>query len=68
MGKRKEESVSNPGSQKRQRKEYTDIHNDESNEEETLEFSANSSASSQSVSSLQSHRDGDTRKVLSLLK
>ncbi|NXB67698.1 SMC6 protein, partial [Struthidea cinerea] len=48
MGKRKEESVSNPRSQKRQRKEYTDIHSDESNEEETLEFSANSSASSQS--------------------
>ncbi|NWW60448.1 SMC6 protein, partial [Ifrita kowaldi] len=48
MGKRKEESVSNPGSQKRQRKEYTDIHSDESNEEETLKFSANSSASSQS--------------------
>ncbi|NXE34127.1 SMC6 protein, partial [Ptilorrhoa leucosticta] len=47
MGKRKEESVSNPGSQKRQRREYTDIHSDESNEEETLEFSANS-ASSQS--------------------
>ncbi|NWW11028.1 SMC6 protein, partial [Oreocharis arfaki] len=48
MGKRKEESVSNPGSQKRQRKEYTDVHSDESNEEETLEFSASSSASSQS--------------------
>ncbi|NXI80666.1 SMC6 protein, partial [Rhipidura dahli] len=49
MGKRKEESVLNPGSQKRQRKEYTDdIHSDESNEEETLEFSASSSTSSQS--------------------
>ncbi|NXB00011.1 SMC6 protein, partial [Cnemophilus loriae] len=48
MGKRKEESVSNPGSQKRQRREYTDVHSDDSNEEETLEFSANSSASSQS--------------------
>ncbi|NWV78212.1 SMC6 protein, partial [Dasyornis broadbenti] len=47
MGKRKEESVSNPESQKRQRKECTDIHSDESNEEENLEFSANS-ASSQS--------------------
>ncbi|NXR77229.1 SMC6 protein, partial [Pycnonotus jocosus] len=30
MGKRKEESVSNSGSQKRQRKEYTDIHTDDS--------------------------------------
>ncbi|NXY08683.1 SMC6 protein, partial [Pteruthius melanotis] len=48
MSKRKEESVSNPRSQKRHRKEYTDVHRDESNEEETLEFSANSSASSQS--------------------
>ncbi|NWV57009.1 SMC6 protein, partial [Daphoenositta chrysoptera] len=47
MGKRKEESVSNPGSQKRQRKEYADLHIDESNEEETLELSASSSASSQ---------------------
>ncbi|XP_014750434.1 PREDICTED: structural maintenance of chromosomes protein 6 [Sturnus vulgaris] len=47
MGKRKDESVLNPGSQKKQRKEYTDIHSDESNEEETLEFSANGSASSQ---------------------
>lgn len=59
MGKRKEESVSNSGSQKRQRKEYTDytdIHPDDS------------SASSQSVSSLKSHRDEDTRKVLCLLK
>ncbi|NXJ29006.1 SMC6 protein, partial [Dicrurus megarhynchus] len=48
MGKRKEQSVSNPGSQKKQRKEYTDMHNNESNEEETLEFSASTSASSQS--------------------
>ncbi|XP_009093698.1 structural maintenance of chromosomes protein 6 isoform X1 [Serinus canaria] len=47
MGKRKEESVLTPGSQKRQRKEYTDVHSDESNDEETLEFSANSGASSQ---------------------
>ncbi|XP_068039516.1 structural maintenance of chromosomes protein 6 [Anomalospiza imberbis] len=46
MGKRKEESVLTPGSQKRQRKEYTDVRSDES-EEETLEFSANSSAPSQ---------------------
>lgn len=50
MGKRKEESVSNSGSQKRQRKEYTDVHTDDS------------SASSQSVSSLKSHRDEDTEK------
>ncbi|NXL18258.1 SMC6 protein, partial [Setophaga kirtlandii] len=48
MGKRKEESRLTPGSQKRQRKEHTDIHSDESDEEETLEFSANSGASSQS--------------------
>ncbi|NXB93717.1 SMC6 protein, partial [Vidua chalybeata] len=41
-----EESVLTPGSQKRQRKEYTDVHSDES-DEETLEFSANSSAPSQ---------------------
>ncbi|OWK63342.1 Structural maintenance of chromosomes protein 6 [Lonchura striata] len=47
MGKRKEESVLTPGSQKRQRKENTDVHNDESNEEETLQFSPNSSAPSQ---------------------
>ncbi|NXI09064.1 SMC6 protein, partial [Irena cyanogastra] len=48
MGKRKEESVLTPGSQKRQRREYPDVNSDESNEEETLEFSANSSAASQS--------------------
>ncbi|NXH55340.1 SMC6 protein, partial [Rhabdornis inornatus] len=47
MGKRKDGSVLNPGSQKRQRREYTDVHSDESNEEETLELSANGSASSQ---------------------
>ncbi|NXC95862.1 SMC6 protein, partial [Certhia familiaris] len=47
MSKRKEGSVLNPGSQKRQRRECTDEHSDESDEEETLEFSANS-ASSQS--------------------
>ncbi|NWS86291.1 SMC6 protein, partial [Toxostoma redivivum] len=47
MGKRKEESGLNPGSQKRQRREYTDIQSDESNEEETLELSANGSTSSQ---------------------
>ncbi|XP_062345672.1 structural maintenance of chromosomes protein 6 [Cinclus cinclus] len=47
MGKRKEESVLNQGSQKRQRREYTDVHSDESNEEETSALSANGSASSQ---------------------
>ncbi|KAF2982213.1 hypothetical protein EK904_002637, partial [Melospiza melodia maxima] len=46
MGKRKEESVLTPGSQKRQRKEHTAIHSDES-DEETLEFSASSGALSQ---------------------
>lgn len=66
MGKRREESVLNPGSQKRQRREHTDVHSDESNEEETLELSANGSASSQSVSSLKSRRDEDIRKVLCL--
>ncbi|NXG48593.1 SMC6 protein, partial [Psilopogon haemacephalus] len=35
MGKRKEESISKPGSHKRQRQEYTDEHSDESNEEES---------------------------------
>ncbi|XP_071296488.1 structural maintenance of chromosomes protein 6 isoform X2 [Agelaius tricolor] len=48
MGKRKEESVLTPGSQKRQRKEHTDEPSDESDEEETLEFTANSGPSSQS--------------------
>ncbi|XP_041277529.1 structural maintenance of chromosomes protein 6 isoform X2 [Onychostruthus taczanowskii] len=47
MGKRKEESVLTPGSQKRRRREYTDVHSDDSNEEEPLEFSASSSAPSQ---------------------
>ncbi|NXM11277.1 SMC6 protein, partial [Ploceus nigricollis] len=48
MAKRKEESVLTPEkSQKRQREEYTDVHRDESNEEETFDFSANSSAPSQ---------------------
>lgn len=67
MGKRKEESRLTPGSQKRQRKEHTDIHSDESDEEETLEFSANSGAASQSVS-IKSHRDEGIRKVPCLLK
>ncbi|XP_056343085.1 structural maintenance of chromosomes protein 6 isoform X2 [Oenanthe melanoleuca] len=48
MGKRKEESVLNPGSQKRQRKEYTDVHNDEASDEETLDLSPRGSPSSQS--------------------
>ncbi|XP_075001105.1 structural maintenance of chromosomes protein 6 isoform X2 [Calonectris borealis] len=45
MGKRKEESISNPGSHKRQRQEYTDEHSDESNEEENSESSADSNSS-----------------------
>ncbi|NXF17927.1 SMC6 protein, partial [Rhodinocichla rosea] len=45
--KRKEESVLTPGSQKRQRKEPSDVHSDESDEEEALELSADSGASSQ---------------------
>ncbi|XP_009704865.1 PREDICTED: structural maintenance of chromosomes protein 6 [Cariama cristata] len=40
MGKRKEESISKPGSNKRQRQEYTDEHSDESNEEENSHSSA----------------------------
>ncbi|XP_009640087.1 structural maintenance of chromosomes protein 6 isoform X2 [Egretta garzetta] len=35
MGKRKEESISKPGSHKRQRQECTDEHSDESNEEDS---------------------------------
>ncbi|KAM6139629.1 structural maintenance of chromosomes protein 6 isoform 2-T3 [Phoenicopterus ruber ruber] len=35
MGKRKEETISKPGSHKRQRQEYTDEHSDESNEEDS---------------------------------
>ncbi|XP_030800928.1 structural maintenance of chromosomes protein 6 isoform X1 [Camarhynchus parvulus] len=48
MGKRKKEGVLTPGSQKRQRKEPTDVLSDDSDEEETLEFSASSGAPSQS--------------------
>ncbi|XP_009988372.1 PREDICTED: structural maintenance of chromosomes protein 6 [Tauraco erythrolophus] len=40
MGKRKEESISKPGSHKRKRQEYTDEHSDESNEEENSQSSA----------------------------
>ncbi|NXG20844.1 SMC6 protein, partial [Grallaria varia] len=47
MGKRKEESISKPGSQKRPRQEYTNERSDESNEEENFESSADSNASSQ---------------------
>ncbi|XP_027496737.1 structural maintenance of chromosomes protein 6 [Corapipo altera] len=47
MGKRKEESISKPGSQKRRRQEYIDEHSDESNEEENLESSADGNTSSQ---------------------
>ncbi|NXF05774.1 SMC6 protein, partial [Smithornis capensis] len=47
MGKRKEKSISKPGSQKRQRQEYTDEHRDESNEEENLNSSADGNGSSQ---------------------
>ncbi|KAF1626274.1 Structural maintenance of chromosomes protein 6, partial [Eudyptes filholi] len=45
MGKRKEESISKPGSHKRQRQEYTDEHSDESNEEENSQSSADSNFS-----------------------
>ncbi|NWI90720.1 SMC6 protein, partial [Pitta sordida] len=47
MGKRKEKTISNPGSQKRRRQEYTDEHSDESNEEENLMSPADSNSSSQ---------------------
>ncbi|KFQ68160.1 Structural maintenance of chromosomes protein 6, partial [Phaethon lepturus] len=45
MGKRKEESISKPGSHKRQRQEYTDEHSDESTEEENSQSSAGSNFS-----------------------
>uniref|UniRef100_A0A663EX77 Structural maintenance of chromosomes protein 6 n=1 Tax=Aquila chrysaetos chrysaetos TaxID=223781 RepID=A0A663EX77_AQUCH len=44
MGKRKEESISKPGSHKRQRQEYADEHSDESNEEENSQSSADSNS------------------------
>ncbi|NXT85516.1 SMC6 protein, partial [Zapornia atra] len=49
MSKRKEESISKPGSHKRQRKEYTEEHSDESNEEENAQLSADDSFSSLST-------------------
>ncbi|NXE25636.1 SMC6 protein, partial [Ardeotis kori] len=45
MGKRKEESISKPGSNKRQRQEYTDERSDESNEEENSQSSADTNFS-----------------------
>ncbi|XP_010189573.1 PREDICTED: structural maintenance of chromosomes protein 6 [Mesitornis unicolor] len=45
MGKRKEESISKPGSQKRLRQEYTDEYSDESNEEENSQLSPDSNFS-----------------------
>ncbi|NWS72921.1 SMC6 protein, partial [Crotophaga sulcirostris] len=49
MGKRKEVSISKPGSCKRQRQEYTDEHSDESNEEENSQSSVDSNFSSLST-------------------
>ncbi|NXW32086.1 SMC6 protein, partial [Phaetusa simplex] len=49
MGKRKEESISKPGPNKRQRQEYTDERSDESNEEETSQSSADNNFSLQST-------------------
>ncbi|XP_025944599.1 structural maintenance of chromosomes protein 6 isoform X1 [Apteryx mantelli] len=46
MGKRKEESVSQPGSHKRRRQEYTGEPNDESNEEEKSQLLVDSNFSS----------------------
>ncbi|NWV12805.1 SMC6 protein, partial [Ptilonorhynchus violaceus] len=51
MSKRKEESVSNPVSKKRQRQECREEPSDESSEEGNLGFPANSSACSQSTDS-----------------
>lgn len=62
MGKRKEESISKPGSNKRQRQEYTDEHSNESNEEEISQLSADSNLSSLSVSCLKSCSGEDIRK------
>ncbi|KFO92744.1 Structural maintenance of chromosomes protein 6, partial [Buceros rhinoceros silvestris] len=45
MGKRKEESISKPGSHKRRRQEYTNERSDESSEEENSESSAVSNIS-----------------------
>ncbi|NXV83908.1 SMC6 protein, partial [Atlantisia rogersi] len=49
MSKRKEESISKPGSHKRQRREYAEEHSDESNEEENAQLSADDSSSSLST-------------------
>lgn len=62
MGKRKEESISKPGSQKRLRQEYTNEHSDESNDEENSKSSADSSFSLLSVSCLKSFGEEDIRK------
>lgn len=63
MGKRKEESISKPGSHKRQRQECTDEHSDESNEEDS-QSSPDSNFSLLSVSCLKSWGGGrrDVRK------
>ncbi|XP_030411243.1 structural maintenance of chromosomes protein 6 isoform X1 [Gopherus evgoodei] len=50
MGKRKEESFSNPGLHKRPRQEYADESNDELDEEELSELQSDSNSSSQSTS------------------
>lgn len=62
MGKRKEESISKPGSHKKQRQEHRDEHSDESNEEENLQSSADSSFSSLSVSCLKCREGKDARE------
>ncbi|XP_074009790.1 structural maintenance of chromosomes protein 6 [Numenius arquata] len=49
MGKRKEESVSKPGPNKRQRQEYTNEQSDESNDEEISQSSPDSNFSSLST-------------------
>nr|XP_042704630.1 structural maintenance of chromosomes protein 6 isoform X2 [Chrysemys picta bellii] len=50
MGKRKEESFSEPGLHKRPRQEYTDESNDELDEEERSQLQSDSNSSSQSTS------------------
>jgi len=63
MGKRKEESISKPGSHKRKRQEYADEHSDESNEEENSQSSADSNVSLLSVSCLKSHGGEDIKLI-----
>lgn len=63
MGKRKEGSISKPGSHKRLRQEYANEHSDESNEEENSQSSADSSFSLLSVSCLKSFGEEDIRKT-----